>query len=728
MSFSNTHLRVPRGFSSVLEGLAREVLRDQPEDIPAYAVRYFDALLKQREESGVDPAEWAAKLEDRYNYDFQNTGTSPDKETASEKTISKAKLYESQTEDESSPSEEASSLSITQPCVSEKPDSPEGTDEEEINMAKKLSISGQKELSGNKLVADIQSDEENTADLEEDPTKNTPDEVDRSDPERDDNQNVPQFDSDPNILLSLREMSNVDVTPHELDLPSDEEGDQQESETVDVEIIDSNKEQNMETGKPVEFRPLSGLADVNICATDLEGTQETTEGGTVQESTYVVEGDKSTTPQLEENVELSQSELEFTQSSQQEEKDQAQKNPEEDQTEAKASYEKSNEGFSLSENDSDDSVIPKTSMVENSFEDVPEAQGIDEVEEEKLLEDATVEILQNNKLETQQKEESMELTAPLADYNISDSEDQLKFETAKDKTEGNTDEEEIHAACPTMKEMVDANASNLKDSDDDEMGVKGIISSDQPTTEAEDEIQEHETDHEDAEEIFEGILSQNQEPKKTQPSKDPDFEQDEMADTSGEDEEKGYAEMGDRENIDGSMEEVSSHATKSNTSISRRETETFDQGLPLENKQSPITVGKSQPENISEETQIASKEEEEYMEEMTDSYVQRNSKEMENEENIILAHSSDWAAADFEEEDSPDESEENPSASDDKVDKEECSRPQEEEDIMDIPLDDPEANRAAAKIQAGFRGHMTRKKMKPEDKTEGEERQEDRGQ
>uniref|UniRef100_A0A3Q3WFA2 Uncharacterized protein n=1 Tax=Mola mola TaxID=94237 RepID=A0A3Q3WFA2_MOLML len=50
-----------------------------------------------------------------------------------------------------------------------------------------------------------------------------------------------------------------------------------------------------------------------------------------------------------------------------------------------------------------------------------------------------------------------------------------------------------------------------------------------------------------------------------------------------------------------------------------------------------------------------------------------------------------------------------------------CSRPQEEEDIMDIPLDDPEANRAAAKIQAGFRGHMTRKKMKPEDKAEGEE-------
>ena len=31
---------------------------------------------------------------------------------------------------------------------------------------------------------------------------------------------------------------------------------------------------------------------------------------------------------------------------------------------------------------------------------------------------------------------------------------------------------------------------------------------------------------------------------------------------------------------------------------------------------------------------------------------------------------------------------------------------------MDIPLDDPDANAAAAKIQASFRGHMTRKKIK----------------
>lgn len=47
--FSNTNLRIPRGFGNLLEGLAKEVLRDQPEDIPAFAARYFSGLLKARE-------------------------------------------------------------------------------------------------------------------------------------------------------------------------------------------------------------------------------------------------------------------------------------------------------------------------------------------------------------------------------------------------------------------------------------------------------------------------------------------------------------------------------------------------------------------------------------------------------------------------------------------------------------------------------------------------------
>ncbi|XP_037632163.1 sperm surface protein Sp17-like [Sebastes umbrosus] len=89
--FSNTHLRVPRGFGAILEGLSREVLRDQPEDIPTYAALYFDNLFKEREESGIDPAEWAAKLEDRFynNHAFKATEVTPEKGPATKATISK---------------------------------------------------------------------------------------------------------------------------------------------------------------------------------------------------------------------------------------------------------------------------------------------------------------------------------------------------------------------------------------------------------------------------------------------------------------------------------------------------------------------------------------------------------------------------------------------------------------------------------------------------------------
>lgn len=39
---------MPQGFGSILSGLVKEVLRDQPEDIPKYAAQYFSSLLKQR--------------------------------------------------------------------------------------------------------------------------------------------------------------------------------------------------------------------------------------------------------------------------------------------------------------------------------------------------------------------------------------------------------------------------------------------------------------------------------------------------------------------------------------------------------------------------------------------------------------------------------------------------------------------------------------------------------
>uniref|UniRef100_A0A8C6T2H1 RIIa domain-containing protein n=1 Tax=Neogobius melanostomus TaxID=47308 RepID=A0A8C6T2H1_9GOBI len=63
MPISNTHLRVPRGFGALLEGVTREILRDQPKDIPKYAAEYFKTLLKKRE-GDADPKASTHSLSD----------------------------------------------------------------------------------------------------------------------------------------------------------------------------------------------------------------------------------------------------------------------------------------------------------------------------------------------------------------------------------------------------------------------------------------------------------------------------------------------------------------------------------------------------------------------------------------------------------------------------------------------------------------------------------------
>ena len=46
--FSNTKLRVPHGFQTMLEMLSREILRDQPKDIYEYSANYIELLVKNR--------------------------------------------------------------------------------------------------------------------------------------------------------------------------------------------------------------------------------------------------------------------------------------------------------------------------------------------------------------------------------------------------------------------------------------------------------------------------------------------------------------------------------------------------------------------------------------------------------------------------------------------------------------------------------------------------------
>lgn len=49
MSFSANKLRVPPGFEHLLEGLAREILREQPNNLVEFAAIYFKKKLEERD-------------------------------------------------------------------------------------------------------------------------------------------------------------------------------------------------------------------------------------------------------------------------------------------------------------------------------------------------------------------------------------------------------------------------------------------------------------------------------------------------------------------------------------------------------------------------------------------------------------------------------------------------------------------------------------------------------
>ncbi len=49
VSYAPMKLRVPAGFEHLLEGLSREVLREQPKDVIAFAAEYFKRQLAVRD-------------------------------------------------------------------------------------------------------------------------------------------------------------------------------------------------------------------------------------------------------------------------------------------------------------------------------------------------------------------------------------------------------------------------------------------------------------------------------------------------------------------------------------------------------------------------------------------------------------------------------------------------------------------------------------------------------
>nr|XP_043888930.1 sperm surface protein Sp17 isoform X2 [Solea senegalensis] len=691
-TFSNTHLRIPEGFAELLMGLAKEVLRDQPEDIPKYASEYFEVLFKQREESGLDHAEWTAKQESSMTHAFKDSRASAG-ESASDIRTSKGKSNESTSKN----SAEASQLPTTQPNFSEEDHLSESTAEE--NHGENCNISAEKGFCKEEsiklpLTADVQSDKLSGTEDEKDPMIYKADKSDRAAQETDTSSAIEQ-DVSVSVStdrLSFSGVSNLDVCAQELGTAGDGGSDTQESAVVDKEMSESEMEgeENSEV-KESAVVPHSGLADhVDICATELGGTERQTVNATGDKDTHCIE-EESFKPQPEEAiVQLSLAQFETPEGNQQEVEDQARNTKEEDETDTKASAEETHEGLSHNESALDFNATPEEdSLVEISFEDVPEAQQITEVKEKQPEEKGSVDALQTELLEEMQREEESGLEG--VTDSISGMLQHDEPEPEEVVKEFYSEREEIESqlrASDIMKENVVTNCTSLNDSGDDDRAEddRSISSSHQPSTEVDTTLPEGESGHANEDEKTREDPFSEEETK----ANDSDFDDDETADTVGEDNEDTHA-AGDSEvkdeDSDGAAETRSSQA--------------------LVDLQSDDTLGEK-------EEKVA----------QSDSEAQEKSDEVCEEECVGLSRTADGTAADCHHvEEAPPVSEPDTTQQEKnkRTPEEECSRPQEEEDIMDIPLDDPEANRAAAKIQAGFRGHMTRKKMKPEDKAEGEE-------
>ncbi|RVE64816.1 hypothetical protein OJAV_G00129540 [Oryzias javanicus] len=526
--FFTAHLRVPRGLGAVIEGLAREVLRDQPENIPEYAANYFNALLQQREESGMDPAEWAAKLEDRYHHNNFELTDVAEKKSVPEMTRSVDGFEESQIKDESS-------APLTEHIIaSENSLLSQSSDEDEES--------------------DVQSDDLSGTNEDDHVTLNSPDaETENTDLKL--------------TRLSLMETSNVELVERRDDL--------QRSPLPPNPLLDLEEEEV--TADSVENPLNSGLADVDVDVAEPHGTEESFES-----DMNVSEEDKSVKPQLEvADEELFLPQNEIVQGNQEE--------PQQAQSDAVAPD-------NLNQMD-----IPKEEPWAESSSDEPVVPvGMEESDGKTSAENK-----QMNMLESQQKEELTEPLDSLADQNTSDAEDESKPEMKQTEREVDSEGEQTEnqsLAFEIMKENMDRNNSDLNDSDDGEKdkGVKSIRASDQPTTEAENDIRVDEADRKDEEEMREGQDEQSQE---TENETHPRSKEDEGTD-AGDGEEEETQGKGEVEVKDGEVDLDPSQLTQLNGSMAgmAAESETCEESgrlSPQEKSQNALI--ESQREDTLEE-------------------------------------------------------------------------------------------------------------------------------
>ncbi|XP_064830228.1 eukaryotic translation initiation factor 5B isoform X1 [Oncorhynchus masou masou] len=697
--FSNTHLRVPRGFGNILEGLAREVLRDQPKDIPTFAALYFTALLKEREDSGLDPAEWCARLEDRFynNHAFKNSpnqvDTSPVDATLK---ISKKKdaLTESQTEEETGniepvgiPSPTNSNLDV---CEDVQGTESRGKDEI-VNITDKDGISMQiypSEVSDNKLT-----------DVDVNMTgKEMNERADKV---------VCLSEFEPSEEISLGGLSNVDVCAEEL--RKTEEGEEltsQEISTGDDAILGSSYEMNrsseFELTQEVSF---TGLFNIDVCAEELRGTKEREEQATAEDG--LSEGFKdqdladaqesSISLMVEISGRLSPPQTESPEPILQETTDNSGVVPEEEGME--------NQIVSTTYTGQTHEVASSIDDASRILSDNESVLGDDEEQkEESIVQISTKEVPKTLKVKMyeEQPEEEGSVEASLTeaerpDVVSEDAEEEtgLVGHDTQDSVEPNTniegEAEAVTAEAEAQIKAMEHEASDIEVEQDhtsdssDEVGEKlskvNVRIPNQQASQIEQK-QEDEPDHENKDlskkEMGEDISPEDSTKMENKQENDNPYINDDDTDMGGKYISHAYQQGPSNEVRPAELQQEDAEKETGDTAEQQEDIDAVEH-LETELK----GLGKEDTMTPSQDT------------DQTD----------DNPEHMPEAEIKDSV--------------------DKTYDKEECSQPQEEEDIMDIPLDDPEANKAAAKIQAGFRGHMTRKKIKPADKPEGEEEDEE---
>lgn len=356
---------------------------------------------------------------------------------------------------------------------------------------------------------------------------------------------------------------------------------------LDKDVVDPNGKTGAE--EQAEVFPHSGCPDVDVFAADCAEKESTMEGSAATDDRQ--EGDEDT------NL---KSEAERPEDNQQEADDQAVGT--EEMGRSQTCSEEMHERLS----DIEDSNTHKgDTLVEVSFEDLPEARDMKQFEPEEA---DVVEGSQTN-MEKQPLEESKEVAAAAPHQNVPVTQDGGEHEMVGVEREVNSEEKEMEnqQGASVIKDRADTNDSGLSDGEDEMgQGDKVVSSSDQPAGTLEKDNPEYEKGHahESSLKIGEG---ESQE-------RDPDSEGAEMAGVQKGDEEdaskQGCCEAG--------AETLSPQATRSNSSTGAPETETETvqtsaQHLSEEDK-GPRTAEEEEPEvtALEEETPKSSEVVEEF--------------------------------------------------------------------------------------------------------------------